>query len=94
MEDHDRVIGGSSGGTNFTSPLTSHGSAVIQCCNQHGADAERHGPPGVDWPDIEAKYRALAPHAPIEVRKVESSLAAIRNLRTVADVAQLVEQLR
>jgi 2-methylcitrate dehydratase PrpD len=49
---------------------------------------------GVDWPDIEAKYRALAPHAPIAARKVESSLAMIRNLRTAADVAQLVEHLQ
>jgi hypothetical protein len=48
---------------------------------------------GVDWPDIEAKYRALAPHAPIAARNVESSLAAIRNLRAAADVAQLVEEL-
>lgn len=49
---------------------------------------------GVDWPDIETKYRALTPHAPIAASKVESSLAAIRNLRTAADVAQLVEQLQ
>jgi len=49
---------------------------------------------GVDWPDIEAKYHALAPHGPIAARKVESSLAAIRNLRTAADVAQLVEELQ
>ena len=49
---------------------------------------------GVDWPDIEAKYRALVPHAPIAARKVESSLATIRNLRTAADVAELVEQLQ
>ena len=48
---------------------------------------------GVDWPDIEAQYRTLAPHAPIAVRKVESNLAAIQNLRTAADVALLVEEL-
>jgi 2-methylcitrate dehydratase PrpD len=48
---------------------------------------------GVDWPEIEAKYRALAPHAPIATHKVESSLAAIRNLRMATNVAQLVEEL-
>jgi 2-methylcitrate dehydratase PrpD len=48
---------------------------------------------GIDWPDIEAKYRALVPCAPIAARKVESSLAAIRNLRTAGDVAQLVDAL-
>jgi 2-methylcitrate dehydratase PrpD len=48
---------------------------------------------GIDWPNIEAKYRALVPYAPIAARKVESSLAAIRNLRTAGDVAPLVEEL-
>ena len=47
----------------------------------------------VDWPDIEAKYRALAPHAPLQVSKVESSLATIRNFRASEDVAGLLEQL-
>ena len=48
---------------------------------------------GIDWPEIEAKYRALAPHAQIAACKVESSLSAIRNLRAAPDVALLVEEL-
>ncbi len=49
---------------------------------------------GLDWADIEAKYRALAPHAPMSTRKVEASLAAIRALRSSQGVADLIAQLR
>jgi hypothetical protein len=48
---------------------------------------------GVDWPEIEAKYRALAPYAPLDAGKVESSLAMIRKLRASADAAALPAQL-
>lgn len=49
---------------------------------------------GGGWTDIEAKYRALASHAPLAAAKVESSLATIRDLRTSANAAAVVGQLQ
>ena len=49
---------------------------------------------GVGWADIEAKYRALASHAPLSVCKVENSLAAIRNLTAAENVEGLLKSLR
>ena len=48
---------------------------------------------GIDWADIEAKYRALAPEAPLGAGKVEQSLAAIRGLREAESVRGIVEAL-
>jgi 2-methylcitrate dehydratase PrpD len=36
------------------------------------------GPRGIEWPDVEAKYRALVPLAGLSSRRVEESLALIR----------------
>jgi 2-methylcitrate dehydratase PrpD len=48
---------------------------------------------GVDWPDVEAKYRTLMPNAPMSTAAVEASLAAIRELRTAREVAPLIRLL-
>lgn len=48
---------------------------------------------GLGWPDIEAKYRALAPNAPMAAAKVEASLAAIRLLRSASGVSTLIDEL-
>lgn len=47
---------------------------------------------GVAWPDVEAKYRALAPYA-VPAAKVELSLSTIGALRDASSVAKLVETL-
>ena len=48
---------------------------------------------GLDWVDIEAKYRTLAPRAPMTSGKVEGSLSAIRALRTEPSVSALIGRL-
>ena len=48
---------------------------------------------GLEWAEIEAKYRALAPNAPMPTGKVEASLATIRELRTAPSVTALIERL-
>jgi 2-methylcitrate dehydratase PrpD len=48
---------------------------------------------GIDWLDIEAKYRTLAPKAPMTSGTVEASLEAIRELRTASHVSALIHLL-
>ncbi len=48
---------------------------------------------GIDWADIDAKYRTLAPHAPLSERQVEESLAVIHGFRDVSNVASLIDLL-
>ena len=49
---------------------------------------------GLDWAGIEAKYRALAAHAPQPLAKIEASLTAIRALRSGDGVAAVIDHLR
>jgi 2-methylcitrate dehydratase PrpD len=48
---------------------------------------------GIDWVDIEAKYRALAPSA-LDEEQINASLAAIRQLSKAADLTALMASLR
>jgi 2-methylcitrate dehydratase PrpD len=48
---------------------------------------------GIDWADIDAKYRALAPSA-LSKTPIESSLATIRALRSVDQVSALTTLLQ
>ena len=48
---------------------------------------------GVGWDEIAAKYRALAPHAPMSAERVEASLVAIRGLAAGGSVAAVVGML-
>lgn len=48
---------------------------------------------GVGWDDIAAKYRALAPNAPMSAEGVEASLDAIRGLAAGGNVAAVVRTL-
>jgi 2-methylcitrate dehydratase PrpD len=48
---------------------------------------------GVAWADIEEKYRALVPNAPLSKDKIEASLASIKELGSAAGVAELVGRL-
>ena len=45
---------------------------------------------GLGWAEIEDKYRALAPSAPMQPEKLAASLAAIRALAAAPDVSQLI----
>jgi 2-methylcitrate dehydratase PrpD len=49
---------------------------------------------GIDWADIEAKYRTLMPNSGIAAERIEQSLAAIRDFRNSASVMPLIELLR
>jgi hypothetical protein len=48
------------------------------------------GPRGVEWSDVEDKYRALAPLAGLTRRRVDESLAVIRALEAPDSVGRLV----
>jgi 2-methylcitrate dehydratase PrpD len=48
---------------------------------------------GIEWADIDAKYRTLAPNA-LDARQVEASLEVIHGFRDVKNVSALIELLR
>ncbi len=49
---------------------------------------------GIAWADIDAKYRALVPHAGLPDERVEQSLALIHDLRRVGRASALTALLR
>jgi 2-methylcitrate dehydratase PrpD len=49
---------------------------------------------GIDWADIDDKYRTLAPRAPLSEKQVGESLAVIHDFRDVSDVSVLVDLLK
>jgi hypothetical protein len=49
---------------------------------------------GIDWADIDAKYRTLAPRAPLSDGQVETSLTLIRNFRDADGAESLIKALR
>ena len=49
---------------------------------------------GIDWADIDAKYRTLTPQAGLRGEQIEASLQVIHNFRQVTDVAALTDLLR
>jgi hypothetical protein len=48
---------------------------------------------GIDWADVDAKYRTLVPQAPLRDRWVEESLRVIHNFRHVKHVSALTDLL-
>jgi hypothetical protein len=48
---------------------------------------------GIDWADIDAKYRALVPLSGLPERQIEQSLALIHRFRDVSDVSELTALL-
>jgi 2-methylcitrate dehydratase PrpD len=49
---------------------------------------------GIDWADVDAKYRALLPQAQVSDRQVEASLQVIHDLRNVQHVSTLTGLLQ
>jgi 2-methylcitrate dehydratase PrpD len=49
---------------------------------------------GIDWADVDAKYRMLVPHARLRDREVEASLQVIHDFRNVAHVSALIDLLQ
>ena len=57
-------------------------------------DAPRGSAPrGIEWSDVEAKYRALMPQSNLPARRLDEILAMIRNFENVDDVSQLTRLL-
>src|SRR5499427_9353298 len=48
---------------------------------------------GIDWADVDAKYRTLVPRAQLHERQVETSLQVIHDFRNVAHVSALTDLL-
>jgi 2-methylcitrate dehydratase PrpD len=49
---------------------------------------------GIEWSDIESKYRHLMPNSGIDAARIEASLAMIRDFSEVPNVSPLIELLR
>jgi 2-methylcitrate dehydratase PrpD len=49
---------------------------------------------GIEWADIEAKYRTLMPNSGLSAERIEQSLALIRDFAKATSVAPLIETLR
>ena len=49
---------------------------------------------GIDWADVEAKYRQLGPFANFSGNNLEASMQVIRNFREVKNVSELIALLR
>jgi len=48
---------------------------------------------GIDWADIDTKYRALAPQA-LDDQQIVDSLAVIHDFRQISDVSALIDRIR
>ena len=49
---------------------------------------------GIDWADIEAKYRTLMPNSGLSAQQIEQGLALIRDFAKASSVAPLIDLLR
>jgi 2-methylcitrate dehydratase PrpD len=49
---------------------------------------------GIQWTDVESKFRALVPYASLSDGNLETSMKVIRNLREAQKVSELVDVLR
>jgi 2-methylcitrate dehydratase PrpD len=49
---------------------------------------------GIDWADIDAKYRMLMPNSGLPAERIEQSLALIRDFKDARDVGELVRLIR
>jgi 2-methylcitrate dehydratase PrpD len=49
---------------------------------------------GIDWADVDAKYRTLVPRAQVRDQQVEASLQLIHDFRHVRDVSILIDLLK
>jgi 2-methylcitrate dehydratase PrpD len=51
------------------------------------------GPRGIDWADVDAKYRTLAPLSGMTPQNVEASLNVVHEFETIGSVAGLTKLL-
>ncbi len=48
---------------------------------------------GIDWADVDAKYRTLVPRAQVSDQQVEASLQVIHGFGSVTHVSELMDLL-
>ena len=54
-------------------------------------DAPRGSAPrGIEWSDVDAKYRALMPDSKLPAKRIEESLSVIHGFEKVKNVAELI----
>jgi 2-methylcitrate dehydratase PrpD len=51
-------------------------------------------PRGIEWSDVEAKYRALMPTARLSARRIEETLSVIHRFDQVKHVSELIGLLK
>jgi 2-methylcitrate dehydratase PrpD len=75
--------------------------ATVTICTTDGREVTNtvflpHGSAalGIDWADIDAKYRTLMPNSGLPAARIEQSLAAIRDFASAASVTPLITLLR
>jgi len=66
-----------------------NGSAITRTCTAPRGS----GPRGIEWADIEAKYRRLVPMSGLAAARVEESLRMVRQLDELHDIAALARLL-
>jgi len=48
---------------------------------------------GIEWADVDLKFRTLAPFAKLSAQTIEASIRLIRNFKDVSNVSELVSLL-
>jgi 2-methylcitrate dehydratase PrpD len=77
-----------------------HGGIVTVTCTDgrsfrhHCAAPRGSGPTGIDWLDVEDKYRTLMPRVGLAAAQIESSLALIHALVDDSEVERLIAAIR
>ena len=77
-----------------------HHGATITIRLKDGREFSNHvdfpcgsGPRGIEWADVDAKYRRLVPLSKLPDRKIEASLKVVHELETVKSMSELTRLL-
>jgi 2-methylcitrate dehydratase PrpD len=77
-----------------------HHGATITIRLKDGREFSNHvdfprgsGPRGIEWGDVDAKYRRLVPLSKLKNAKIEASLKVVHELETVKSMAELTRLL-
>jgi 2-methylcitrate dehydratase PrpD len=69
--------------------VTTSGARIVRTVDAPRGSAPR----GIEWSDVEAKYRELMPESKLPARRLDEILAATRGLDGLADVSRLTRLL-
>ncbi|MFH1009236.1 MAG: hypothetical protein V1800_17305, partial [Candidatus Latescibacterota bacterium] len=83
------------------SPYANRGGGTVTITTTDGRSYSRtmtapggSGPRGINWADIDAKYRALVPLAGLSSQRIEESLGMIRGFEEARGVSAITDLLR